>query len=99
MKLVVSMGGLCASGGYYTAMAVGSTPDTIFAEPTTWTGSIGVVIPHYDLTGLLDKLAVTDDSIVSNALELDRQPHTKILAGTRETEKEILQALGQRQLQ
>ena len=27
--------------------------DVIFAEPTTWTGSIGVLIPHYDLSGLL----------------------------------------------
>ena len=25
--------------------------NTIFAEPTTWTGSIGVIIPHYDLSG------------------------------------------------
>ena len=34
-------------------MAVGHEPDTIFAEPTTLTGSIGVIIPHYDL-GRLD---------------------------------------------
>src|SRR5262249_30977111 len=40
IPLVVSMGGLAASGGYYIAMAVGDTPDTIFCEPTTWTGSI-----------------------------------------------------------
>ena len=45
------MGGIAASGGYYVSMAVGSTPDTVFAEPTTWTGSIGVIIPHYEATG------------------------------------------------
>ena len=38
IPIVVSMGGIAASGGYYASMAVGDTPDTIFAEPTTWTG-------------------------------------------------------------
>jgi protease IV len=93
MKLVVSMGGICASGGYYTAMAVGSTPDSIFAEPTTWTGSIGVVIPHYDLTGLLEKLAVNDDSIVSNPLKLTGSPTRKVPPELAEKEKAILQGL------
>jgi protease-4 len=36
--LVVSMGSLAASGGYYVAMPA----DFLFAEPTTMTGSIGV---------------------------------------------------------
>jgi protease-4 len=68
--LVVSMGGLAASGGYYISMAVGSTPDTIYAEPTTWTGSIGVVIPHYDFTALLEKWDIKDDSVASHPLKL-----------------------------
>ncbi|HEV2969025.1 MAG TPA: signal peptide peptidase SppA [Pirellulales bacterium] len=93
IKLVVSMGGICASGGYYTAMAVGATPDSIFAEPSTWTGSIGVVIPHYDLTGLLEKLAVTDDSIVSNPLKLTGSPTRKFPPELAEKEKAILQGL------
>lgn len=69
LPLVVSMGGLAASGGYYVSMAVGDTPDSIFAEPTTWTGSIGVIIPHYDLSGLLKRLDVSDDSIKSGPLK------------------------------
>jgi protease IV len=93
LKLVVSMGGICASGGYYTAMAVGATPESIFAEPTTWTGSIGVVLPHYDLSGLLDKLAVTDDSIVSNPLKLTGSPTRKVTGELAEKEKAILQGL------
>ena len=63
--LVVSMGGIAASGGYYVSMAAGDTPDTIFAEPTTWTGSIGVIIPHYDLSGLLESWNIKEDSIAS----------------------------------
>lgn len=70
IPLVVSMGGIAASGGYYISMAVGDTPDTIFAEPTTFTGSIGVIIPHYDLSELLEKkLLIRDDSIVSDPLK------------------------------
>ena len=63
--LVVSMGGMAASGGYYISMAVGDAPDTIFAEDTTWTGSIGVVIPSYDFSGFLNKHQIVDYSYVS----------------------------------
>jgi protease-4 len=71
IPLVVSMGGIAASGGYYVAMAVGDkSSDTIFAEPTTWTGSIGVMIPHYNAAKLLgEKLGVEEDSIVSHPLK------------------------------
>jgi protease-4 len=65
LPLVVSMGSVCASGGYYIAMAVGDRVDSIFAEPTTWTGSIGVIIPHYDLSNTLNVLQIKDDSIAS----------------------------------
>ena len=66
LPLVVSMGGIAASGGYYISMAVGDTEDSIFAEPTTTTGSIGVIVPHYDLSGLLADHNVKNDSIVSH---------------------------------
>ncbi|MCA9148540.1 MAG: signal peptide peptidase SppA [Planctomycetales bacterium] len=66
LPLVVSMGGVAASGGYYVSMAVGDTPNSIYAEPTTTTGSIGVIIPHYDISGLLASFDVKDDSIVSH---------------------------------
>jgi protease-4 len=69
IPMVVSMGGLAASGGYYVSMAVGPTPDSIFAEPTTWTGSIGVIIPHYNLAGLLEDYGVKEDSVVSHRLK------------------------------
>jgi protease-4 len=67
--LVVSMGGIAASGGYYVSMAVGDKPETIFAEPTTWTGSIGVVIPHYNVSDLMKNWGVQDDSIASHRLK------------------------------
>ena len=52
---------MAASGGYYVSMCVGDTPETIFAEPTTWTGSIGVIIPHYNLADLMEKWGIQDD--------------------------------------
>ena len=93
MQLVVSMGGMAASGGYYISMAVGQTPNTIFAEPTTWTGSIGVVIPHYDVSELLEKWNVTDDSIVSNPLKLIGSPTRKVSPELAKQEHDILQNL------
>jgi protease-4 len=53
--IFVSMGSLAASGGYFVAMGAG-TKARIFAEPTTWTGSIGVIIPHYEVTELAEKV-------------------------------------------
>ncbi|MSR59907.1 MAG: signal peptide peptidase SppA [Planctomycetaceae bacterium] len=51
----VSMGSMAASGGVYVSMGAGDGAK-IFAEPTTWTGSIGVIIPHYEVTDLAEKV-------------------------------------------
>lgn len=64
--MIVSMGSMAASGGYYIAMAVGDQPQSIYAEPTTTTGSIGVLIPHYDISGLLEKYDIKDDTIATH---------------------------------
>ena len=48
-KVVVSMASTAASGGYYIACAA----DTIFANPGTITGSIGVIAQWYDYSDLL----------------------------------------------
>ena len=69
IPMVVSMGSIAASGGYYVSMAVGHEPDTIFAEPTAFTGSIGVIIPHYELAGLMEKIGAKEDTIISNPLK------------------------------
>jgi protease IV len=93
IPLVVSMGSVAASGGYYVAMAAGDTENTIYAEPTTWTGSIGVIIPHYDLSGLLEKLNVEDDSIASNPLKMMGSPTRKFPETIRAEEQQILKGL------
>ena len=52
--VIVSMGNVAASGGYYVA----SYADEILAQPTTITGSIGVVGGKFATTGLWDKLGI-----------------------------------------
>lgn len=53
--IVASMGDVAGSGGYYIAMGA----DTIFAEPGTITGSIGVVGGKFALEGLYKKIGIT----------------------------------------
>ncbi|MBL8828698.1 MAG: signal peptide peptidase SppA [Planctomycetaceae bacterium] len=89
IPIVVSMGSVAASGGYYVSMCVGDEPNSIYAEPTTWTGSIGVVIPHYDMSGLTEKLGVTEDSIKSHRLKQMGSPFKEMT----EEERKIFQGL------
>jgi protease-4 len=63
--VVVSMGGMAASGGYYISCAA----NHIFAEPTTLTGSIGIFGMFPDASGLLtEKLGVKFDVAKTNRL-------------------------------
>jgi protease-4 len=52
--IVVSMGGMAASGGYY----ISTQADKIVALPTTQTGSIGVISAVINIEGLLEKLGI-----------------------------------------
>ena len=64
IPVVVSMGNVAASGGYWVAMP----GDFIFAEPSTITGSIGVfgVLPSFE--GTLAKLGVGADGVKTTPL-------------------------------
>ncbi len=84
LPIVVSMGGLAASGGYW----VSTSGDVIFAEPTTITGSIGIfgIIPTFENT--LKKIGVTADGVKSTPLS--GQPD--VYGGTNPQVDSILQA-------
>jgi protease IV len=56
--VIVSMGSVAASGGYYIAAA----GKEIYALPLTVTGSIGIFYGKADLSGLLGKLGVTTET-------------------------------------
>lgn len=61
--VIASMGDYAASGGYYMAMAC----DTIVAQPTTLTGSIGIFGVMFNVEKLMnEKLGVTFDGVNSH---------------------------------
>ena len=59
--VVVSMGDLTASGGYYIA----SQADAIVAQPGTLTGSIGVIWATFDFEGLMEKIGVELNTVTA----------------------------------
>jgi protease IV len=61
--VVVSMGSVAASGGYYVAMAA----DAIVANPATITGSIGVITGKLVVRDLKERLGVASDAVRTNA--------------------------------
>lgn len=60
--VVVSMGDVAASGGYYISCAASK----IIAEPNTLTGSIGIFGIFPNMTGLLDKIDLTSEVVKTN---------------------------------
>lgn len=63
MPIIVSMGNLAASGGYW----ISTSADYIFAQPTTITGSIGVfgIIPNFERF-FNKKLGINIDDVMTN---------------------------------
>lgn len=84
-KVVVSMGTVAASGGYYIACA----GDKIVASPGTITGSIGVIIQGLNLEGALEKLSVSDRTIKSGKYKDAGNPFRRM----EDFEREYLQAI------
>ncbi|MDR0894058.1 MAG: signal peptide peptidase SppA [Prevotellaceae bacterium] len=60
--VIVSMGDYAASGGYY----ISCVADTIVAEPTTLTGSIGIFGMFPSFKGLADKVGLSFDVVKTN---------------------------------
>ena len=58
--IVVSMGDMATSGGYY----ISAYGDMIVAQPGTITGSIGVIFQHLNMDGLLEKLGIERETII-----------------------------------
>lgn len=84
-KIVVLMGDVAASGGYYIAVAA----DKIIAHPTTVTGSIGVILPLINISDLIHKYGIKDDSITSGPLKDIGSPTRPMTP----EEKEILEGI------
>ena len=83
--VIVSMGDYAASGGYY----ISCVADTIVAEPTTLTGSIGIfgIIPN--AKGLTDKIGLSYDVVKTNKYA----DFGNIMRPFNEDEKSLLQMM------
>jgi protease-4 len=64
IPVVVSMGNVAASGGYWISMDA----NRIFAEPNTITGSIGIFGLFYTVPGTLAKLGVQSDGVATGPM-------------------------------
>jgi protease IV len=77
--LVVSMGSLAASGGYYVAMPA----RPLFAEPTTITGSIGVYTAFPNVKELGDKIGFHMNLVKQGSLKDSGWPFEEMTADER----------------
>ena len=83
--VVVSMGSVAASGGYYISTAA----DEIVANETTLTGSLGVILPLTNFSKAADKYGITQDAITSGKFKDIGSPFKKL----KPEEREILQGI------
>ena len=72
--IIVSMGGVAASGGYYLALGA----DTIIANPGTTTGSIGVIMNYPIISELMKKVGLEYETIKSGKLKDSGSPFRKL---------------------
>jgi protease-4 len=61
VPVVAQLVGIATSGAYYAAMAA----DSVYANPTTVTGSIGVIFVSVNVSGLMEKLGLADQTITT----------------------------------
>jgi protease-4 len=84
-KIIVSMGTVAASGGYYVAAAA----DKIVANPGTLTGSIGVKMEFANIEKLLEKIGVRGMVVKAGAYKDIGSPFRDMT----DQEKQLLQAV------
>jgi protease IV len=84
-KVIVSMGSVAASGGYYIA----APADVIIANPGTITGSIGVIMVVPNLKGLLDKVGIKTEVVKSGRLK----DLASVFRGIGPEERQIIQGV------
>jgi len=84
-KVVASLGGVAASGGYYIAAAA----KQIVANPGTITGSIGVIMEFVRFEELLNKIGIKLEVLKSGEFKDIGSPHRELTA----RDKELISAL------
>ncbi|MFH0963422.1 MAG: signal peptide peptidase SppA [Planctomycetota bacterium] len=91
-KVVVLMKDIAASGGYY----VSAGADSIIAQPTTVTGSIGVIIASFNYKGLADWAGVKQVTFKSGAVKDILSPMRDVTEEETKLIQEIVEAMFRR---
>lgn len=94
-KVIVSMGTVAASGGYYIAAAT----DHIMANPGTLTGSIGVIMELANLEGLFKKVGVQSIVIKSGQYKDLASPFREMSIGDRSILQSVMDDVHQQFIQ
>lgn len=90
--VVASLGGIAASGGYYVA----APADRVLAEPTTLTGSIGVLLEIPQLHELMEKVGVKLEAITMGEWKDAGSPFRALTDRERERWKQVIDDAYQR---
>ena len=85
--LVVSMGNVAASGGYYIAC----NANTIFADPMTVTGSIGVFATIPNIKGFTDDIGIKAEHVMTHENAVGYSPFEPISPGFRKSALESIE--------
>lgn len=90
-KVIVSMGSVAASGGYYISAAA----DKIVANPGTLTGSIGVIMEFIHMEEFMDKLGLGLEVLKTGEFKDIGSPHRKLTDRDKALMKTLLSEIQQ----
>lgn len=88
-KVYISMGSVCASGGYYIA----ATGEKIYASPSTITGSIGVIMQQTVVEDLMKKIGVQSNTIKAGSMKDVGNPFRKMTDSERQYLQNIIDSI------
>lgn len=95
VPVVAQLVGIATSGAYYAAMAA----DSVYANPTTVTGSIGVIFVSVNVSGLMEKLGLADQTIATGPYKDVGSPLRPMTPGDRALMQGVLNDLYRRFVQ
>jgi protease-4 len=92
VPVVAQLMGMATSGAYYAAMAA----DSVYAQPTTVTGSIGVIFAGVNVSGFMEKLGLADQTITTGPYKDVGSPLRRMTPEERALVQSVINDLYQR---
>ena len=92
VPVVAQLMGIATSGAYYAAMAA----DSVYAQPTTVTGSIGVIFTGINVSGFMEKLGLADQTITTGPYKDVGSPLRRMTPEERALVQSVINDLYQR---